>query len=246
MKSDSAVELSNVSFSYGATRILEDVNISLPSGEFISIVGPNGGGKTTLIKLILGLLRPETGKINVFGRSPVVSRNRIGYMPQDTSHDPRFPISVLDVVLMGCIGRGRTRKKRVEIAEAALEEVGMSAMRSRTMSALSGGQKRRVLIARALACEPQMLVLDEPMASLDLIVENELYSILRELSKRLTVLMVSHDLAFVSRFVNSVVCVNRTVAIHPTAEVDGDLFSSMFGQDIRMVLHDQHFMEEGD
>lgn len=242
------VEIRGVSFSYGGSPVLQDVNISLVENEFTSVVGPNGGGKTTLLKLILGLIKPTEGSIRVFGGSPRDGRSRIGYMPQDTQLDPKFPITVRDVVLMGSLGNGhrsgRVRKCDHDTAASALANVSMAEYIDHPFSALSGGQRRRVLIARALSCEPDLLLLDEPMVNLDLLMEQELYEILRQLSKKVTVAMVSHDLAFVSKFVERVVCVNRTVAAHATAAIDGAVFSQMYGQDIKMVLHDRHLREE--
>jgi zinc transport system ATP-binding protein len=248
LEENSIVDIQSVSFSYGGPPVLENVNISLVGHEFTSIVGPNGGGKTTLLKLILGLIKPTKGSIKVFGVSPREGRSRIGYMPQDTQLDPRFPITVRDVVLMGSLGNGRKAGRNSkcgrDTAIAALANVGMEEYIDQPFSALSGGQRRRVLIARALSCEPELLLLDEPMVNLDLLMEKELYEILRKLSKRVTVAMVSHDLAFVSKFVEKVVCVNRTVASHDTAAIDGTAFNRMYGQDIKMVLHDRHLREE--
>ncbi len=248
MNENAVVEMQGVYFSYDGDPVLENVSFALAPMKFVSVVGPNGGGKTTLIKLILGLLRPASGNVTVLGRSPEEARPRIGYMPQDVTLDPKFPIRVIDVVLMGLLGSGTFRYSSDEIAAAehALDDVHLLDLRNRHISTLSGGQKRRVLIARALACDPDLLLLDEPMASLDLLVERELYKILKDLSKKLTVVMVSHDLAFVSTVVEDVICVNKSVAVHPTAELDGELFSKMFGRDIRMVMHDKHLRDKGD
>jgi zinc transport system ATP-binding protein len=248
-KGEAVVEMEDVSFSYDGTPALEDVNLALRHREFVSVVGPNGGGKTTLVKLLLGLIRPSKGRVRVFGKRPEDVRRRIGYMPQDVRFDARFPVTVLDVVLMGQLGNGLRfgyyRRSQKSAAVNALREVDLCDLRKKPLSSLSGGQKRRVLIARALASEPDLLLLDEPTANLDLLVEQELHALLKKLSERLTVVMVSHDLAFVSRYVDCVVCVNRTVAVHPTAEIDGEMFSRMFGGDIRMVMHDRHFRGEG-
>jgi zinc transport system ATP-binding protein len=245
MESNAVVEMEGVTFSYDDSPALEDVSIVLRERDFVSIVGPNGGGKTTLLKLMLGLLRPSKGNVRIFGKPPEEARSRIGYMPQDVQLDPRFPVTVMDVVLMGQLSSGSRfgyySRSQKDAAVSALREVDLYDLWKRPLSSLSTGQKRRVLIARALASEPDLLLLDEPTANLDLLVEQELHALLKKLREKLTVIMVSHDLAFVSRYVDIVVCVNRVVAVHPTAEIDGELFSQMFGRDIKMVIHDQHF-----
>jgi len=245
MDRNSVVEMRGVSFSYDGSPALQDVNIVLRERDFVSVVGPNGGGKTTLLKLMLGLLRPSRGEVRIFGNPPEDVRYRVGYMPQDVQLDARFPVTVMDVVLMGQLSNTRTfgfySRSQKDSALNALREVDLCDLRKKPLSSLSGGQKRRVLIARALASEPELLLLDEPMANLDLLAEQELHALLQKLNEKLTVIMVSHDLAFVSRYVDTVVCVNRTVAVHPTAELDGETFSRMFGRDIKMVMHDQHF-----
>jgi zinc transport system ATP-binding protein len=247
MEANAVVEMEGVTFSYDDSPALENVNIVLRERDFVSVVGPNGGGKTTLLKLMLGLLRPSEGKVRIFGKPPEEARSRIGYMPQDVQLDPRFPVTVMDVVLMGQLSSGRRfgyySKSQKDAAVNALREADLYDLGKRRLSSLSTGQKRRVLIARALASEPDLLLLDEPTANLDLLVEQELNTLLKSLREKLTVIMVSHDLAFVSKYVDSVVCVNRTVAVHPTAEIDGELFSQMFGGDIKMVMHDRHFRQ---
>jgi len=237
------IQFENLSFSYDGAVALEDVNLAINEREFACIVGPNGGGKTTLVKLTLGLLRPKRGTVRVFGKAPEDVRSRIGYMSQHVQLDMKFPVSVQDVVLMGRLGNGRTfgpyrRADRVA-GEKALKDVGLEDMRDRPFSALSGGQRRRLLIARAIACNPEILILDEPTANLDPMVEQELYQVLDELNKRMTVVVVSHDMAFVSRFVQKVICVKQKVHVHPTCEVEGAMFSEIFGTDIRMIRHDR-------
>ena len=238
------IAFENLSFSYDGSAVLENVTFAVTEREFACIVGPNGGGKTTLLKLALGLLKPAQGTVRVFGQSPEQARARIGYMPQNVHLDPKFPVSVLDVVLMGRLGSGRGfgpyRRKDRAAAEQALQDVGLFDLRHRSFSTLSGGQQRLLLIARAIACQPELLLLDEPTANLDPRVEQELYRVLDELNKRLTVVMVSHDLAFVSRFVQKVICVKRRVDVHPTCEIEGGMLSDIFGADVRLVRHDQH------
>jgi zinc transport system ATP-binding protein len=249
MTDHSLLMIQDVSFSYGAQVILQDVNLSLPTGEFVWIVGPNGGGKTTLLKLILGLLQPDTGAIQVLGRSPNQARHLIGYMPQSAQYDASFPATVLDVVKMGTVTalpgtRSGPHSPRAR-AMRALEQVGLADLADRSFSRLSGGQMRKLLIARALASQPRLLVLDEPTANLDIQVEEDTYELLQTLSRDLSILMVSHQPAFVSRFVEHVVCVNRRVSVHPTAEVDGDFLKDFYGRSVRLVRHDRHVRRGG-
>jgi zinc transport system ATP-binding protein len=246
---DPIVAFEDVSFRYRDYPVLEDVNLKIQPKEFAWIVGPNGGGKTTLVKLMLGLYKPATGRITVFGTSPVNARPRIGYMPQHAHLDLNFPVTVLDVALMGCIGNkvkaGPFSTSERKSAFRALEAVGLKSLMRRALSELSGGEQRRLLIARALACDPQMLVLDEPTANLDRKVERELFDILRRLNQQLTIVMVSHDPAFVSDFVEQVICVNRTVAVHPTAAMQGDSILELYGTPRRIVRHDKQHHGEG-
>ena len=242
------VEMSDVSFAYGRYLVLEDVNLRVSPGEFVGVIGPNGGGKTTLMKLILGLLKPLTGRVRVFGGSPEAARPRIGYMPQYARFDPDFPVSVLDVVLMGRVERvhfGGYRRMDREAAGRALREVDLEGFDRRSFVALSGGQRQRVLIARALATEPDLLLLDEPTANLDRTQQKILTDLLIRLSERLTILLVSHEVGFVTTAINTVICVNRDAVVHPTSDLTGDAIRKLFGSDMRMVRHDHRCAEAG-
>ena len=237
------IKVKNLTFSYGKTPVLEGADFSIQEREFACLVGPNGGGKTTLLRLLLGLLSPQTGEISLFGTSPKEGRKYVGYLPQHAQLDPRFPATVLDVAMMGRLGETRTlggyTAKDREIAREMLDRVGLSGFAHRPLSALSGGQRQRVLIARALVGSPRLLLLDEPTSSLDGYVERELYELLEQLNKELTILVVSHDIGFVSRYVQKVVCVNRHVYIHPTGEIDENTIRSMYGEHMYMVRHDK-------
>jgi len=243
------IEIENVSFAYDGVPVLRDVTLNIDEGDFVCIVGPNGGGKTTLVRLILGLLHPRTGRIRVFGMSPVRSRHRMGYVPQYSAHDLQFPARVLDVVLVGRLDRagwlGPYRKRDREAALNALDSVGLYDLAKKSYAALSGGQRQRVLIARALATDPEVLLLDEPTANVDLVGERVLHEILTELNKKLTILMVTHDLGFVPPNIKSVACVNQRCFIHPTSEITGDLITELYGADVRMVHHGQHHHDRG-
>ncbi|MBI9090609.1 MAG: metal ABC transporter ATP-binding protein [Desulfobacterium sp.] len=248
MKSDHAIVLKDVSFSYNRGFVLDNVSLSVKKKDFATVVGPNGGGKTTLLKLLLGLLKPDSGSIEILGQSPEQSRLRVGYMPQHTQLDMQFPVTVMDVALMGRLGSnfwGRYSKQdRIE-AEKALEEVDLKAYKADHFSQLSGGQKQRVLIARALCSDPELLLLDEPTANVDQESELALFSILKELNNRMTILIVSHDLGFTSQVVKSVICVNRKINIHPTTTMDGTLVKDLYGGDPRMIRHDHRCSERG-
>ena len=241
------IALRDVTFAYDTVPVLEDATLDVQEREFISMIGPNGGGKTTLLKLILGLLRPSAGEVRVFGGRPESARRRIGYTPQHARHDPQFPVNVMDVVLMGRLERrwgGAYSKADKAAAFEALEEVELSDLPNQPFDALSGGQRQRVLIARALVCDPALLLLDEPTAHVDVVASTRLLEILQKLNERMTILMVSHDLGFVSSFVKSVVCVNRRVVIHPTSEITGEIIKDIYGGDMRMVRHDHRCAED--
>jgi zinc transport system ATP-binding protein len=241
MDAEAVIVCHDVSFSYDGPLVLEGATLSVAPRDFVCVIGPNGGGKTTLIKLMLGLIEPLRGKIEVLGRSPKLARSRVGYMPQRAHLDPEFPVSVLDVVLMGRLGHGRRfgphRRTDRAVAERVLADVGLADMGPRPFSSLSGGQRQRVLIARALACEPELLLLDEPTANLDPSVQDSLYALLRDLNERLTVVLVSHDVGFVSVFFRTVICVNRTVHLHPTSELTAQRVADMYGREVRLLHH---------
>ncbi len=247
MPCDHKIILKNVFFSYDRINILENVNLVVDKGEFASIVGPNGGGKTTLLKLVLGLLKPDRGSIMVCGRTPEKARKKIGYMPQYAHLDLSFPASVMDVVLMGRLRAGSLWFSRHDRNQAlnALDKVGMAGSASRGFNELSGGQRQRVLIARALCSRPEILLLDEPTANVDQETEENLFSILKNLNAEMTILLVSHDLGFVSKYVRSVICVNRRVVIHPTTMMNGNLVKDIYHGDFRMVRHDHRCSQEG-
>jgi len=241
-------QLSGVYFGYDDTPVLEDVNVSVEAGSFVGVVGPNGGGKTTLLKLMLGLLTPMRGEVRMFGRPPVEVRHRIAYVSQSSNHDSRFPATVLDVVLMGRLGKalalGHYSRRDRELAREALSSVGLEGLTGQRLSELSGGQQQRVLIARALVTEPDLLLLDEPTASLDVLAETDLYDLLEDLNREHTIILVTHDVSFVSHCVRTVLCVNRRVVRHHTSdlgEVDGALLKAMYGSDMRLVRHDETY-----
>ncbi len=218
--------------------VLKDISMTVDENDFIGIIGPNGGGKTTLLRVILGLLKPFSGRVDFSAGS--LKFNQIGYMPQVAQGDTLFPVTVEDVVLSGLMlnksatGRmGRTEKKR---ASAVMDELGLSPLAHQALNELSGGQLQRVYLARALTGSPRLLLLDEPATFVDNSFEADFYDKLRTLNSRMAIMMVSHDVGTISTWVKSFACVNGTLYYHPHSKItDEDL--RMYGCPIQLVTH---------
>lgn len=243
-----AIEIRDLAFAYDDIQILCNVRLDIWQGDSICIVGPNGGGKTTLIKLILGLLAPDRGTIRIFGQRPEEARRRIGYVPQYANYDPQFPISVLDVVMMGRLAGGlrhRYSPQDRDLAMAALARTGLADLAARPFASISGGQRQRTLIARALASGGDILILDEPTANIDHESELQFLDLLKGLNERMTILMVTHEVGFASSIFKRIACVNRQVVVHPTSQLTGRLIQEMYGGDLQMIRHDHRCSEEG-
>ncbi|WP_420209238.1 metal ABC transporter ATP-binding protein [Candidatus Electronema sp. JC] len=240
--SEAVIEIRDLRFSYSHDiPVLSNVSLDIWPQDSACIVGPNGGGKTTLVKLMLGLLEPDSGSIRIGGQTPADARTRIGYVPQYARYDACFPISALEVVCMARLGgtfSGRYTKQDKQAAMDALAAVSLADLARRPFSALSGGQRQRVLIARALASGGDILILDEPTASLDRESEQQLLALLAELNKERIVLMVTHEVGFSSTFFKRIICVNNQVYVHPTSALTGELIREMYGGDLRMIRHD--------
>lgn len=238
----SAIEVKNLFYSYsGKENALENATFEIRRNDFLAVIGPNGGGKTTLIKIILGLLKPSSGIVRVLGKSPEKNSRKIGYVPQETSINMDFPISVFDVVKMGRLqplkGLFSFSRDDSDHAAQALEFVGMKDFMKRRIGSLSGGQRQRVFIARALVSDPEILILDEPTASVDTQGQTELYERLAELNKEKTVIVVSHDLMVISGYVKSVACVNRSVYYHGHAELTPNMLEMAYNCPVDLVAH---------
>lgn len=235
------IALDALSFSYEGLPVLENVTLDVARGEFLGLVGPNAGGKSTLLKLILGLLEPTAGCLRVLGLSPRQARRRVGYVPQYPAFARDFPITVVDAVLMGRLGTRplmlRYSPRDREAAERALREVEAQGLARRAIGKLSGGQLQRVLLARALVSEPELLILDEPTANIDQRLEGEIFELLAHLNTRMTILVVSHDIAFISGYVSRVACLNRTLVCHATGEIDGRVITNLYGEPVRGIMH---------
>lgn len=237
----SVIILQDVSFSYGGPIVLEHVNLSVREGEFLGLVGPNGGGKSTLLKIVLGLLEPGAGRVTVLGQRPVEARQAIGYVPQFATFPRHFPVSVEDTVLLGRLGRTRAilgyRKADKDVARRAMAETGIINLRTRAIAALSGGQVQRVLISRALASEPEIMILDEPTSNIDMRAETDIFDLLKILNARMTIVVVSHDIGFISQYVSRIACLNRTLLCHTSSPITGEVIQQLYGAPVRMIRH---------
>ena len=241
------IELHHVDVTYQDLLALDDVSLKVPSGSFLAILGPNGAGKTTLLQVILGLVRPASGEVKVFGKNPADldgERRRIGYVPQIMSVDLNFPVSVREVVLMGRYGRmGLLRRPSATdraAAHDALEVVGIADLADRPIRRLSGGQRQRAFLARALANEPELLLLDEPTTGVDVASSESLYELLRVLhASGITMLVVSHDVGVVASYVEGVVCINRRLVAHgrPAEVLGSEELTKMYGCDAMFFHH---------
>lgn len=241
MSHNPAISIENLNFSYAGPLVLKCINLQVQRGEFLGLIGPNGGGKSTLLKIILGLLNPLSGRVSVLGLPPVKGRSAIGYVPQHSVFVEDFPLSVEGVVLQGRLGKtsgigGYTPEDRAR-ARHAMEQAEILELGARPLAALSGGQRQRMLIARALAVEPEILILDEPTAHVDLRLEESFFHLLKKLNEQMTIIVVSHDIGFISHFVNRVACLNQTLVCHDTAALTGNIIGQLYGANVRMINH---------
>lgn len=237
-----AIELRDVWFAYGDRPVLEAIDMTVAPGAFLGIIGPNGAGKTTLLKLVLGLLEPTAGEVRVFGSDPRRAHGRIGYVPQYARFDHHFPLVVRELVLMGRLGRkrtpGRFGEEDHEAVDRALERLELTELEGEPIEQLSGGELQRALIARALALEPRILLLDEPTASVDTRVGRSVYHLLEELTATMTVILVSHDVGVISRHVDSVACLNRRLFFHGEDELTPEMVREAYGAPVDLVAHE--------
>jgi zinc transport system ATP-binding protein len=243
-ESPEAIHLSDVWVRYGNLDALESISLHVPAGRILSIVGPNGGGKTTLLRVILGLLTPWRGEVSVFGKNPRENRGLIGYLPQNSRHSLSFPVRVSDVVAMSRFARKRFIEKLNSedgsAIDVALERVEMQRFRNVHFGGLSGGQKQRVLIARALALEPKIMVLDEPSTGLDMVAQDQFYRLLGRLrDEGLTIVIVSHDIGSVTSAADQVACLNGRLHFHggKGERIPSEVIEKVFGQNMVMLHH---------
>lgn len=241
-----AIEIYDLSVILNGKEVLHNINLKINEGVFIGIVGPNGGGKTTLLKTIIGLIKPQKGNVLIFGKEPIDQSKRgiFGYLPQHQNIDTNFPITTLEVVMMGLHRRGLFRRYSKDDHNRAKEMItlmGMDGFENHPFGSLSGGQQQRVSIARALAHNPKILVLDEPSTGIDVVGQEDFYHLLRGLQKRfnLTIIMVSHDIGTITTYVDEIACMNRTLHYHgnPLGAFDKDVLKGLYGKSIEIIMH---------
>jgi zinc transport system ATP-binding protein len=226
---------------YEGEQVLEDINLSVYEGDFIGLIGPNGGGKTTLLRVLLGLLSPTRGQVQIMGQPVQEGRRMVGYVPQVVEFDREFPISVWDVARMGRLGERRLLQRYTaeddEVVAEALHRVELYDLRQRPIGELSGGQRQRAYIARALATQPAILLLDEPTSSVDPKVSTGIYELLRKLNQRVTIVLVSHDMNVISSHVKTVGCLNRQLFYHGEKEITADMLELAYQCPIDLIAH---------
>lgn len=242
MVEDTAIEIKNLYLSYNDIPVLENINITVYKKQFLAIIGPNGGGKTTLLKVILGIVEPNDGEIKISGLNIEQGRKLVGYVPQISDFNKRFPIDVKDVILMGRLSDQKGlfhsySDKDYKFADDIMKQLDIIDLKDRQIGKLSGGQLQRVLIGRALAANPEILLLDEPTASLDAESRNNIYNILKELNDEITVLVVTHDLTAVSSYFDSIACLNKNMHYHGGKNLSKDDIDKVYGCPVDLIAH---------
>jgi zinc transport system ATP-binding protein len=239
--SSPALQLTDVQAGYAGVRVLSRVSLTVPEGDFLGIIGPNGGGKTTLLKVILGLVPTDAGSVKVMGLPPRLGRTHVGYVPQSSGHDPGFPITVREAVRMGRLHGGnligRPAPGDREAVEEALERTGISDLAHRSMGELSMGQRQRALFARALAVRPEILLLDEPTASMDPGAASSIYELLRKLNETVTIVMTSHDLTVVFSEVKTIACLSGTLHYHGRDRISAEAVRTTYQCPVDIITH---------
>lgn len=241
MEKQPIIQLNHISAAYENKRVLEDINLTIYDKDFLGVIGPNGGGKTTLMKIILGLLSPCKGEIHFYQNGHETSALSMGYLPQYNNIDKKFPISVYDVVLSG-LNRQKSlfrpfSKEQHEQTSRTIARMGLEGLETRAIGQLSGGQLQRALLGRALVSNPQAVILDEPNTYIDKRFEAQLYKLLEEVNKECAIILVSHDIGTVLQNVKSIACVNGTLDYHPDTEIPSEWLEEHFGCPIELLGH---------
>ncbi len=240
-------QLEHVFVKYYKNTVLEDINLKIFSNEFLTIIGPNGSGKSTLLKTIIGIIKPYKGSVNIFGyKNGKYPKGLIGYLPQHTTQNVNFPAKVFDVVMMGrypLIGYCRfPQKEDKQIVEKSLNLLNVYHLKDKNFHQLSGGEKQRVLIARALSTEPRLLILDEPSVSLDVIAQRDLYKLLNNIKEKgISIIVVSHDIGVITSYADKILCLNKKIHYYGKSGevIQSEIINKVFGKDIVFLIHDR-------
>lgn len=240
--SKTIIDIDDVSFSYNNLLVLENISLKINKGEFIGIIGPNASGKSTLLKLILGLYKPDRGQIKVLNKSACDHTGDIGYVPQYHTFQRHFPFAAHDVVMTGHIKpksyfTGYSKEEKQE-TNSILEILEIDNIAKQQISELSGGQLQRMLIARALVSKPKILILDEPTANIDIKMGKDIFALLKNYDENITIIIVSHDIAFISVYVDRVACLNKKLVCHTTDSIDGETIKKLYTSQIKMINHE--------
>lgn len=240
--SKTAIKITGLSVLYDEIEALKDISLEVEEGDYLAIMGPNGGGKSTLLKAILGLSSIDKGDIKIFGESIRKNRHLIGYVPQISQVDKGFPITLREVVLLGTLDRGlspfhKYSSEDIKRADKFIELVGLKGLENRRLNKLSGGEFQKVLIARALITNPKILLLDEPTASIDAKSSQEIYKLLGELNKDITILLVTHNVLAISLHIKELACLNRSLVYHGEPTLTEEVINKMYGCPVEIVAH---------
>ncbi len=239
---ESVIVIKNLNVFFNEVPILKDIELKVNEKQFLAIIGPNGGGKTTLLKVILGLIEPDSGQVKIKGLDIKEGRKLIGYVPQISDFDKHFPINVKDVILMGRISDKQGffhsySQKDINLVEDIMKDLDIFDFKDKQIGRLSGGQLQRVLIGRALVAEPEILLLDEPTASLDAESRSNIYNILRDINDEITIIVVTHDLSAISSYFDSVACLNKNLHYHGDKNISQEDVDQVYGCPIELIAH---------
>ncbi|WOF15540.1 ABC transporter ATP-binding protein [Methanoplanus sp. FWC-SCC4] len=239
---NTAINIKNITFERNGQKLLENVSLSIYEGEFYAIIGPNGGGKTTLLKIVLGLLKPSSGIVEIYGESPEKNRYMLGYVPQFHTFDFSYPVSVREMVQTGRLGHIKGIHKKYSendriLVDEALNDLGILDLADRSFGELSGGEQQRAIIARAIVGNPRVLLLDEPTVYVDSPTEEKFLDILHELHKKMTIVLVTHDIGVLASGVDRVACLNRTLFTHHTNEITESMLQKAYKCPVDLIAH---------
>jgi len=238
---DEIVKLEDVTVTFDGDTVLDKVNFAVLEKDCIGIIGPNGSGKTTLLRVILGLVTPDSGRVSILGSAPDKGRKHVGYVPQFTEFDKTFPITVGEFAMLGRLPGSRLARRFDDLdrqkTEEALKKVDLLELKGRQLGVLSGGERQRAYIARALATDPKVLLMDEPTANIDVKMEKGFYDLLAELRKDMAIVLVSHDISIITVNVDRIACLNKQLYMHDPSEINEEVLEKTYKCPVEMLAH---------